>query len=607
MILRAANLRQVGTPEYGVLGAEFDADVQGFVSNLPSLDYYAWISQIDPALGSAFPIAAFPTPVGNIDLANYGYTAYAQLCSTLRAVRLGLGQLATTVGFLSTSVPVLTQVFRGPVSAISDALNMATQVLDNPGFNAALAGLTAIPIVGWIIKAVVAVAKLVLKIVDLVRRKRADKQQAIRELRSLTPLAQWDPEIDAIQVRTIGLRLRSFDAAYVFLPRYAADSPTDFFAEMASSDPASKRVDAWRLLTRREGGLGFVPGTQNLHGAIEMPVGFCAGVRDLGDFFPTARQMSYQLWNTLLRDDNPGLFAVPAGRVARAWESYLLSALEYTYRDVRGWTCAADPQDGGSKVPRRDYLGDSGPYPTKHVDGRDSKYPKTVAIRGEGHRQALLEHLERLFAFSRAIDRKVPTTAPRYPTGALDFARTTPGAALANLHARQKAVLAGFMAAYVDTSRVRPGAGTLGTVPRFPALAESEDLRAAWDTGRRRLLESRELWKYIELDDVPGNPNDPHLDALTSDDRAFYDALRAKGLQPGKALRPPGLNPYVLLGPILAKPPPPPPPPEGYLYEDPPALAPRSRVGLALGLAGATLASGAGYLAYRRMRQGVAP
>ena len=597
-ILSYANLRQVGTEEFGILGMEFDAEVERFQSNLPSLSFYEWIGQIDPALGKSFPDAAFPTPVGQIDLGNLGYTAYAQFCSTVRAVRMVLGQLASTVGFLRSSLGALTEVFKGPVTAIGNALNVALQVLDNPGFNAAINSLCAIPIVGWIIKAVVAVAKLVLKIVETVRANRAKRQDAWRQMRTLMPLAQWDAEIDAIQVRNVGLRLRVFDAAYVFMPRYLANAPSDFYAEQASGDPDSKRVDAWRLLTRfPEGGLGFVPGTQNIHGAIEMPVGFCGGVKDLGDFFPTAQQMAFQLWNTLLREDAPALFSVPARRCARAWEAYLMSALAYTVRDIAGWSCAADPQDGGSKVPVRDYLQGSGPYPTKQVDPTDAKHPKTVAIKGTGHRSAMLNHLQAIFDWTSGRDPKIPNENPKFPETAVDFKKSAPGRALENLGQRQRFALdtqLSLMAAYVDDSRVRPGAGAIDKVPRWPAIADkSEGLWDLWDRARRNLLSS-DRWRDIELEDVPGGPGDPYRDKLTADDRAFYQALVDKGLRPG------GGPPHRPELGRLAVRPPPPPPPHGYL---PDFLVPsRSALLKVAGVAGATaVAAGAGYLAYRRI------
>ena len=595
-ILSYANLRQVGTEEFKILGLEFDAEVERFESNLPSLSFYEWVGQIDPALGKSFPAAAFPSPVGTVDLGNLGYTAYAQFCSTVRAVRMVLGQLASTVGFLKSTLGALTEVFRGPVTAIGNALNVALQVLDNPGFNAAINSLTAIPIVGWIIQAVVAITKIVLKIVDAVRKNRAKKQQAWREMRSLMPLARWDPDIDAIQVRNVGLRLRVFDAAYVFLPRYAATSPSDFYAEMASGDPEgdARRVDAWRLLTRTsDAGLGFVPGTQNLHGALELPIGYCGGVRDLGDFFPTARQMAFQLWQTILREDAPALFSVPARRCAAAWESYLMSALAYVVRDVRGWSCASDPQDGGSRVPTRDYLQGSGPYPTKQVDPNDAKHPKTIAIRGDGHRSALLDHLQVLFDWTSGRDTSILNDSPKFPEAAVDFDKSAPGRALANLRERQNSALAGELAAYVDDSRVRPGAGALSKVPRWPAIADkSEGLWDAWDQARRRLLSS-DQWKQIELADVPGGPNDPFRDQLSASDRAFYQALVDRGLRPGGAFRPVGL---------AARRPPPPPPLHGYLGDTDINPAPTStspwRV---LGVVGSAAAvAGTGYWLRRR-------
>jgi hypothetical protein len=601
-IFNFANMRQVGTPEFSVFGAEFDVEAANFVTNLPSLDFYQWVAQVDPALGKAFPVNAFPSPIGNINLGELGYTAYAQFTSTVRAVRLVLSQLATTVGFLKQAVTALGEVFKGTVAAIGDALNIALQVLDNPGFNAAINSLCAIPIVGWIIKAVVTVAKLVLKIVETVRRNRANRQEAWRQMRTVMPLAKWDPDIDAIQVRNVGLRLHVFDAAYVFLPRYRADSPSDFYAEQAGGDPDSKRVDAWRILTRYpDGGLGFVPGTQNLHGAIEMPIGYCNGVKDLGDFFPTAQQLAYQLWNTVLSEGAPALFSVPARRCAKAWESYLMSVLAFTVRDINGWSCASDPQNGGSTVPSRDYLQGSGPYPTKHVDPNDSKNPKTVSIKGTGHRQAMLDHLQALFDWTEGRNTSILNSDPKFPEAAVNFSKSAPGRALSNLRERQlfalREVQQSRMAAYVDDSRVRPGAGAVDKVPRWPAIADkNEELWTVWDQARRNLLSS-DLWKEIDLEDVPGGPGDPFRDRLTADDRVFYQALVDKGLRPGKG---PSHRPE--LGRIAARPPPP-PPPHGYLPDV--AAAPPSRVSLlkAAGVVGATtVAAGAGYLAYRRVR-----
>lgn len=596
-IFNYANMRQVGTPEFAVFGAEFDVEAANFVTNLPDLDFYTWVAQIDPALGKAFPVNAFPTPIGSVDLGDLGYTAYAQFTSTIRAVRLVLSQIATTVGFVKKAIGALGEVFKGTVAAIGDALNIALQVLDNPGFNAAINSLCAIPIVGWIIKAVVAVAKLVLKIVETVRQNRAKRQEAWRQMRSIMPLARWDPNIDAIQVRNVGLRLHVFDAAYVFLPRYRADSPSDFYAEQAGGDPESKRVDAWRILTRYpDGGLGFVPGTQNLHGAIEMPIGYCAGVKDLGDFFPTAQQLAYQLWNTVLSQSAPAMFSVPARRCAKAWESYLLSVLTYTVRDISGWSCASDPQDGGSIVPTRGYLQGSRPYPTKQVDPNDRKNPKTVSIKGTGHRRAMLDHLQALFDWTAGADSKFPETA-------VDFSKSAPGRALKNLRERQlfelREVALSRMAAYVDDSRVRPGAGAIDKVPRWPAIADKgEELWTVWDQARRNLLSS-DLWKEIELEDVPGGPGDPFRDKLTADDRAFYQALVDKGLRPGGGVGP-GHRPE--LGRISARPPAP-LPPHGYLPDI--TAAPPSRLSLlkAAGVLGATtVAASAGYLAYRRLR-----
>ncbi len=68
--------------------------------------------------------------------------------------------------------------------------------------------LCAILIVGWIIKAVVSYAKLLFKIVETVRHNMGVKrQEAWRQMRTPMPHAQWDPDIDAIQVCNVGLGL----------------------------------------------------------------------------------------------------------------------------------------------------------------------------------------------------------------------------------------------------------------------------------------------------------------------------------------------------------------------------------------------------------------
>ena len=276
-----------------------------------------------------------------------------------------------------------------------------------------------------------------------------------------------------------------------------------------------------------------------------------------------------------------------------------MSVLAHTVRDISGWSCASDPQNGGSIVPSRDYLQGSGPYPTKQVDPNTSKNPKTVPIKGTGHRSAMLDHLQALFDWTAGRDTKILNDDPKFPEAAVDFDKSAPGRALANLRERQRFALSpqnGLMAAYVDDSRVRPGAGAMTKVPRWAALGDrTEGLWDQWDQARRRILSS-DQWKQIELADVPGGPSDPFRDQLTPGDRAFYQALVDKGLRPGGGVSPqkPGLG-------RVAVRPPPPPPPHGYL----PDLVDVSRSSAlrTVGVLGATTAlAGVGYLAFRRLR-----
>ncbi len=408
------------------------------------------------------------------------------------ALRLTVGRVAVTQGFSSIQIPVLQNLFGDPLELLYKGLDIAKEVLGSKVFSKAIDQLGWIPIVGWIIEILASVVELVVRIVANVRNKReAEARKALAQIGTL-PIAQWSQGADEVLARTMMMRLDEYDAQWIVSPRYPAGSPADFRAKAQKINPSDPVWAGWLVHTgslapgsEGSAGLGFIPGSRNLHGAIELRTRGARDFRDLGAFYPTARLAAVQWWEMVIAG-GPAMFSVDADAARTAWADYLQSAVEFGDHVLSGWSTSLTAEAFGATTHTCVYelygVGEC----------RKAKKGKQVPIVGTGHRSVYLDYLFTLF------DPRRHDPDRGWDRDNIDWNDTVPGRALQNLEERQRAVLQSLACMTVDDSEVdgRPRFRAIGTATNKGPLWNRwyESVKAVFETGD---------WRRVRFDDVP--------------------------------------------------------------------------------------------------------
>lgn len=445
-------------------------------SRLPDLSVFGF--RADPALAA--------------DLWDGQQVAQLAMRNVASALRMAAGRVAVSQGFSAAQIPAVTDLFRDSLDTLSAGLSLATKILGSQSFTEALDQLGWIPCAGWVLEVIGSVVELVVGIVQAVgNRREAEARKLLASVGTL-PLAQWSQGADEVLTRTMMLRLEDHDAQWIVSPRYPATSASDFRAKPAELRPGDDRWAAWVVYTGGapdEGGgsagLGFVPGTRNLHGAMELRTRGAADLRDLGAFYPTARMAAVQWWEMIVAG-GPAMFSVDAAAARRAWADYVRSAIEFVEEVLGGWSTSITATAMGAKThPCVAELYGIGQC-------KKSKRGKLVPIVGDGHRSAYRQYVFELFD-PRRFDDDAPWTRDN-----IDWNDTVPGRALANLEDRQRAVLQSLACMTVDDTEV-------GGQPRFRAIGTATrkgPLWQRWYDSVVAVLQSDD-WRRVRFDDVP--------------------------------------------------------------------------------------------------------
>lgn len=471
VIFSIDQLHELGSPFRGN-----GLDPLDWASRLPDLSVFGF--RADPALAA--------------DLWDGKQVAQLAMRNVASALRMAAGRVAITQGFSSIQLPAVTGMFRESLDALSAGLGLATKILGSQSFTAALDQLGWIPVAGWVIEVIVSVVELVVGIVQAVGdRREAEARRLLASVGTL-PLAQWSQGADEVLTRAMMMRLEDHDAQWIVSPRYPATSASDFAAKPAEARPGDDRWAAWVVYTggppdAGEGseGLGFVPGSRNLHGAMELRTRGAADLRDLGAFYPTARMAAVQWWEMIVAG-GPAMFSVDASQARRAWADYVRSAVEFGEDVLGGWSTSITATAIGAKshtcVAELYGIGEC----------RKTKRNKLVPIVGEGHRSAYRDYVFELFDPRRFDEDK------GWDRDNIDWNDTVPGRALENLEDRQRAVLQSLACMTVDDSEVDGR-------PRFRAIGTSTSkgpLWQRWYDSVVAVLQSDD-WRRVRFEDVP--------------------------------------------------------------------------------------------------------
>lgn len=447
-----------------------------------------WTSRL-PDL-SVFGFKADPALMGDL----FGGEQVAQLAmrNVASALRLTAGRVAITQGFSSMQLPLLANLFGDPLEILTKGLDIAKEVLGSKAFSQAIDQIGWIPIVGWIIEILASVVELVIKIVANVRDKNlVEARRALAKIGTI-PLAQWSQGADEVLARTMMMRLDDYDAQWIVSPRYPARSGSDFKAKPQEVNPGDDRWAGWLVYTGSLGagaegssGLGFVPGTRNLHGAMELHTRGGRDLRDLGSFYPTARLAAVQWWEMIVAG-GPAMFSIDARAARAAWADYLRSAVEFGDHVLDGWSMSINAAEFGAThetcVTELYGVGEC----------RKAKRGQLVPIPGTGHRSAYLEYLFRLFEPRRR------DTGKGWDRDNIDWEDTIPGRALENLQQRQRTVLQSLACMTVDDS-------VIDGQPRFRAIGTPTSKGPLWQRWYESVVTVFQSgdWRRVRFDDVP--------------------------------------------------------------------------------------------------------
>lgn len=440
------------------------------------------------------------------------YISQLGLYSVTGAMRNAIGGVATTVGFLQRSVGVITGVYETRIDQVAAALNVVSGVLDSQAFNAAINAIGMIPIVGWIIKILVEVAKIITSIVGIVAEKnREEAEEALAQVATL-PMPQWSAQADGHLAKLCQISAATYNLQWLVMPRYPAYSPDDFTGKPIDANN-DDRWEGWivhpALFTAPETGsapppgLGFVPGTRNIHATMQLLLGGAKNITDLGTFYPVASMTASNLWESMLKGTHPSTMCVDTDLAMGAWEAYIHAALDFAFPTefggsgilARGWSMSPSANFGAGS-----HTCVAGMENSQGCSSGDVTWARSVGIPGSGHTSAFIAYLNTLFDFERKND------AGEWVLGNIDTATSRPVKALQELRDAQSAMVDSMDCMYLtdmETSQGRAQFAALGV----DAPNRRGPLWNKWANNVQKVFDSGS-WANINWADVPQHADD---------------------------------------------------------------------------------------------------
>lgn len=452
--------------------------------------------------------------------------------SVFEGLRNCMTHVSTTLGYFQTMRPMLKGVFRTEIAQIARALGDA---LDS--FEVAVNAAGVIPVVGWIIKLLYSLAKIVVRLIERVRKRQEERDQ--RQLHKLAqqtalPVALASPDVDQVLGQLLQEKILGYDAEFLIRPRFLATSLDHFRADRQrypwqpnDEDPCT---DAYFLHTGLEGGLGFIPGSMNLHGGIELDTRGLKVVRDIGDYTPVTQSLAANLWSQILQGGGGLSFAVDTDKVTAEWVTYVFNAMLFAQNKMgTGWSMVSGRMNNDNPLRATGFycsscmlpLGWKGCNKKRHVKKPGSPLEKVLPFQGPGHGPAYMNYLYQVF------DWEVFEKSSEHSVGNIDFESILPVRALRNLKERQQAWLNSINCMYLDDRDI-------GGVQRYKAIRRGNEMHDLWDRNVRAIFESGE-WINVDYRDViPGSDIDRQIRDYTFDMGVDKDVFFNMGKDPDK-------------------------------------------------------------------------
>ena len=539
-------------------GWDYESNPFDWENKLPALSTVEFF-RTDPAYQGLFSLSTNSVVIQ--ELGRY---------SVFSAVRNCVAQISTAWGYFTTTVGTLKLMFKDSISLVSQVLNTVSTVMES--IEIAVNSIAWIPIVGWIIKIIFEVAKIITNIISSIQKKRAERKQS--ELDKIAkeyalPMADWTPEADTLMCQELQKRLMpgKFDLEWAFMPRYPANNAGDFVAQHQKYSPDDSCFSGWLVWSnlfksqtdaQSFPGLGFVPGTMNLHAALSLDTRAGGAVKDYGDYFPITRTVSAQIWSQAVKGDSGLTFGIDTEKVIDAWINYVAAAYHYGLEGIDGWSLVAGRINRNEPLRFDDIPGLK--YNCSECDVGSSNCDSALAGKKEdkrwrtppsdGHRSAFVAHLRSMFGWKTTLNGQSLKEDDWWET-------MTPVVALKNMRERQEAMIRSPKCMYLDDSTDAAGSGQ----PRFRSLKKGSSLHKIWEQSVTAMFESGD-WKRIDYRDViPGEDVDKAIRLVLSNQynttpEKFFNLDKSFGQ--GKA----SMGIAVAPGPSVLGDPEPPAPPD---------------------------------------------
>ncbi len=187
------------------------------------------------------------------------------------------------------------------------------------GISIVTAALSPIPIVGAIANAVGGLANMLIELFTA----------EAEEVKIIFPPAQeYTEEVDAAVAEGVRLQMGDPNWTPLFMPRFSTNIQIQ------------RRGEEGRTMFLSGGpgpGLGYVPGTQRILGALQadadrdqrMPRKWRGGfTANLGDYYPTAAQLATALYGQVA-EPGPYLYLIDTLKIESAWENYVGAMIDF--------------------------------------------------------------------------------------------------------------------------------------------------------------------------------------------------------------------------------------------------------------------------------------
>ena len=214
-----------------IFNGEVEKDPDNWVSMYPRFDDIIEDIKSNPntAKDLGFKLSNLGFPEITNQEKSINYIGRLGLKTGVTACRQSIGDIATEIGFLSSEIPNLENIYLDDTYDITTAFNAVDLVLNSAPLNEGLNAIGAIPIVGWIIKAVAEIAKAIT--FGVLSYIEGQDNAAKKELSSQNSvlIQDFNKELDQAVARECLFKLRDRDYQWLISPRGKIDNIKDFY------------------------------------------------------------------------------------------------------------------------------------------------------------------------------------------------------------------------------------------------------------------------------------------------------------------------------------------------------------------------------------------